>query len=477
MARKIIIDTDPGVDDILAILLALSSTPEELEVLLISVTYGNIDVHNCLRNTVSLFHHVEKEIAWRKSQGKDAGFKTLQKTKPLVAVGPDHPLADQILMADFFHGHDGLGGIHESHSHMTPAETWKELFQHAENSNDPEEQAVAEELQNTDALFTPSRVPSSKEILRLLRENEPDTITIVAIGPLTNLALAASLDPETFLRAKEIVVMGGSINEGGNVGPAPSPTHPSTATLQEPPFRLITQPPGPIRNKLNLRNQITPVAEFNTFADAVAAARVYALSSPNPRSTMPPTAPAPPGVQADHHPPPFLQPYPSNLSRQLKITLFPLDITHKHSLTRGDFRKTLEPLRAQNSPLAEWVSAFMTSTFDKVESLQKDVSGDNVALDLHDPLCIWYCMGLDPSEWKLVEDEDLRVETSGQWTRGMCVVDRRTRKKREDDDEGERPGDTGNWLGRKSGNRLRRCVGSPGEDLFGGLLLKRVFNL
>lgn len=359
---------------------------------------------------------------------------------------------------------------------MTPAETWKDLFQKAEKSSDPEEHAIAEEMQHTDALFVPSSVPSAEEILRLLRENDPDTITIVAIGPLTNLALAASLNPETFLKVKEVVVMGGSVNEGGNVGPSTTFSTPNS-TIKEPPFRLIEQAPGPIRNMLNLRNQITPVAEFNTFADAVAAARVYALSSPNPRSTMPPTAPSPPGTQADHPPPTSLQPYPSNLSRQLKVTLFPLDITHRHTITRGEFRKTLEPLLAQKSPLAEWVSAFMTSTFDKVESLQRDVSGDDVGLELHDPLCIWYCMALDPSQWKLVEDEDLRVETSGQWTRGMCVVDRRTRKKREDDDEGERPGDTGNWLSMKNGNRLRRCVGSPGKDLFGGFLLKRIFGL
>lgn len=83
-------------------LLACSALPSELQVLLISVTYGNIDVQNCLRNVVSLFHHIEKEIAWRKDNGRNPGFETLQKSKPLVAVGPDHPLADTMLMADFF---------------------------------------------------------------------------------------------------------------------------------------------------------------------------------------------------------------------------------------------------------------------------------------------------------------------------------------------------------------------------------------
>jgi inosine-uridine nucleoside N-ribohydrolase len=106
------------------------------------------------------------------------------------------------------------------HPHLSPADTWKHLF---DATSDPEQKELQEEARGKHALFTPSQEPGHKEILRLLRENEPDTITIAAVGPLTNLAIAAAEDPETFLRAKEVVVMGGNVFVPGNVSIIPSP--------------------------------------------------------------------------------------------------------------------------------------------------------------------------------------------------------------------------------------------------------------
>ena len=91
-----------GVDDILAILLAFAAASDELEILLISLTYGNVEVDKCLRNVISLFHHVEDEMAWRKKNDRPLGFDALRSSRPLIAVGAEKPLADQLMMADYF---------------------------------------------------------------------------------------------------------------------------------------------------------------------------------------------------------------------------------------------------------------------------------------------------------------------------------------------------------------------------------------
>lgn len=110
-----------------------------------------------------------------------------------------------------------LGLIRSQHPHLSPAETWKSLFLPKPENLSADEAAALEAVKEQHSLFIPSLKPAPEQMLDLLRENEPNTITIVAVGPLTNLAIAAAKDPETFLRVKEVVVMGGAIESPGNV--------------------------------------------------------------------------------------------------------------------------------------------------------------------------------------------------------------------------------------------------------------------
>ncbi|KAE9978605.1 hypothetical protein EG327_007335 [Venturia inaequalis] len=445
--HRLIIDTDPGVDDTLALLLALSANPSTLTVDLITVTHGNVPVTTCLRNVVALFHHIELEMAWRKSVGRPEGFDMLRAAgaggrKPIVAVGAGAPLADQAVVADYFHGRDGLGGVFEGDEGFGLGEGWRGGFGCGGGEGDGDGEMVGGI--EREYLFTPVRESAADAILRLLRENEKDSITIVAIGPLTNLAIAAAKDTEAFLRVKDVLVMGGALACPGNV---------------------------------------TPVAEFNTYADSVAAARVYALTSRYPRMTMPVVPPTKDGELASGH----LGPYPEKLSRRLRVTLFPLDITTTHWLRRGTYNKTISPHLTANSPLAKWTTAFLTSTFNKMESLHQGHTGDDTGLSLHDPLCIWYLLTLSHPDLAMTLSEplDLRVETAGQWTRGMYVVDRRDRFRKEGGEgdllegggeEEEVVGDAGRWLDGRSGNGVFVAVGSAGREVMGREMLRWIFE-
>ncbi|OAL71248.1 hypothetical protein A7D00_4148 [Trichophyton violaceum] len=425
MPKRIIIDTDPGVDDILALLLAFSASSAELEVALISLTFGNIEIKKCLRNAVSVFHVIEKELAHRGEAGKGA-FSALKACRPILACGAEGPLDGSKVDAGYFHGFDGLGNVHKKCPHLSADDTYQALFAGKEEAADTGEK-----------LYIPSRQPSHLEILRLLRENEEDSITIVAVGPLTNLALAAAEDLPTFLRAKEVVVMGGAIDEPGNV---------------------------------------TPFAEFNVFADPLAAAQLIALTSLNPRRTWPAASPMAP---------------PRRLDKRLTLKMAPLDLTHTQNFTPTAFRAAITPHLQRSSPLAELVSTVVEHTFSTIRELKlarHEAATTEEEMSLHDPVCVWYVLTGGSETWRW-QERDVRVETTGQWTRGATVVDRRLvgrvdadvvdKVVVEDEEEiaaaaaEEQEDDRGGW--RAGGNRVGVLERGP-DSLLSEELLRRVFS-
>ena len=185
MTRKIIIDTDPGQDDAVAILLALASP--ELEVLGLTAVAGNVPLALTELNARKIV-----ELAGR----------------PDIPVfsGCDRPLVRPLITAEHVHGKSGLDGIE---------------------------------------LPTPSVALQSQHgvdfIIDTLRREAAGTVTLVPIGPLTNIAQAFRRAPDIIGRVQEIVLMGGAYFEVGN---------------------------------------ITPAAEFNIFVDPEAAAEVFAAGAP-----------------------------------------------------------------------------------------------------------------------------------------------------------------------------------------------------
>lgn len=162
MTRKIIIDTDPGQDDAVAILLALASP--ELEVLGITTVAGNVPLALTTRNAQLI-----------------VGLSG--QTVPIVA-GRDRPLNRQLVTAEYVHGQTGLDGIDlgEPHVPVTPGD-------------------------------------GVDFIIDTLRREAPGTVTLVPIGPLTNIAAAFARAPDIIPRVQQVVLMGGAYFEVGNVTP------------------------------------------------------------------------------------------------------------------------------------------------------------------------------------------------------------------------------------------------------------------
>lgn len=164
MARKIIIDTDPGQDDAVAILLALASP--ELDVLGITCVAGNVPLALTSRNA-----RVVCELAGR--------------TEVPIFAGCDCPLERKLVTAEYVHGKTGLDGIAL-----------------------PEPEMALQERHAVDFL------------IETLRSEPAGSVTLCPLGPLTNIATALQRAPDIAARISEIVLMGGAYFEVGNTTPA-----------------------------------------------------------------------------------------------------------------------------------------------------------------------------------------------------------------------------------------------------------------
>jgi inosine-uridine nucleoside N-ribohydrolase len=283
------IDTDPGVDDALALLLAFRAPEWRIEA--VTTVAGNVPVDAGTRNVARILGVVRPG------------------DPPRVGVGAPGPLARSLVSATHVHGEDGLGGLGQAAA--------------------PDGRPVFPEW--------PIR-PYPGDAAELLVEcarRWPGTLLVVALGPLTNLALAVARDPEALRRVRAVVAMGGSVAVGGNV---------------------------------------TAAAEYNVFADPEAAARVVGAGLP--------------------------------------LWLVPLDVTHQAVWSAARIAR----LAGATDPVVRFGHALA----ERGLALARAWGAEGIVM--HDPLAV--AVALDPT---LVEAPMLpvAVETVGELTRGVTVVDRR----------------------------------------------------
>lgn len=164
-ARKIIIDTDPGQDDAVAILLALAS-PEDIDILGITCVAGNVPLALTSKNA-----RIICELA--------------DKVDVPIYSGCTHPLGRALVTAEHVHGKTGLNG--------------------------PDLPDPKMPLQGGHAIDF---------IIETLRTQDSGTVTLCPLGPLTNIATAFEKAPDIIARVGEIILMGGAYFEVGNITPA-----------------------------------------------------------------------------------------------------------------------------------------------------------------------------------------------------------------------------------------------------------------
>jgi purine nucleosidase len=164
---RTIIDCDPGLDDAIALMLAFGAL-EELDILGVTTVGGNVGIELTQRNA-----RMVCDMAGR--------------TDVKVYAGCGRPMVRQPVVADYYHGVTGMGGI--------------EIFK-------PSVELTAEHAVNF--------------MIRTLMSEPEGSVTLACLAPLTNVAMALVMEPRIAGRIREIVFMGGAQKEGGNTTPTSS---------------------------------------------------------------------------------------------------------------------------------------------------------------------------------------------------------------------------------------------------------------
>lgn len=323
--KLVIIDTDCGVDDALALILALRSP--ELDVKAITTVSGNVHVDRVTENVFKVFNALNL------------------RANPIVAKGADRPLKKAPIIADSVHGKDGLGDVIQAPSNI--------------------------KIDNR---------PAWKVICDLAREY-PKRITLITLGPMTNLAMAIQNDPDAVHCLGKVVAMGGVFFDVGNIGPD---------------------------------------AEFNVAADPDAAFEVVkfcrdsCLKTPVDSYEQRVILPANP-TRADYERIADYKEHDPKDPKMLPLTFVGLDVTHKVLLRRAHLDRLVKgnPDKSLLKFIRDIAKKYMDFYYEN-EWLP--------GCYLHDPLAVAYV--INPA-FLDIEKHIIRVETKGEFTNGVIFPDDR----------------------------------------------------